>query len=74
MKKLELREVAGGGLLFAPERNLRYGEIFAGIERVFKWPFMPLPNLSWDFMWWVPLRINSIILFSLKSVLRRGTG
>lgn len=38
-KKLELREVGGGGFLVAPERNLRYGELFAGVERVFKWPF-----------------------------------
>ncbi|HEY5773308.1 MAG TPA: DUF5686 and carboxypeptidase regulatory-like domain-containing protein [Chitinophagaceae bacterium] len=41
-KKLELREIAGGGFLFAPERNLRYGEIFAGIEKVLKIPFNPL--------------------------------
>src|SRR6187402_2572359 len=41
-KKLELREIAGGGFLFAPERNLRYGEVFAGIEKVLKIPFNPL--------------------------------
>jgi hypothetical protein len=41
-KRLQLREVAGGGFLSAPERNLRYGELFAGVERVFKWPFNPL--------------------------------
>jgi hypothetical protein len=41
-KKLELREIAGGGFLFAPERNLRYGEIFTGIEKVLKIPFNPL--------------------------------
>jgi len=40
LKKIGLREVAGGGFLFAPERNnLRYVEAFAGIERVFKYPF-----------------------------------
>lgn len=39
LKNLRLREVAGGGFLFAPERNLRYVEAFTGIERVFKWPF-----------------------------------
>lgn len=40
LKKIGLREVAGGGFLFAPERNnLRYAEAFAGIERVFKYPF-----------------------------------
>ena len=38
-KKLKLREVGGAGFLFAPERSLRYVEAFAGIERVFKWPF-----------------------------------
>jgi Family of unknown function (DUF5686) len=42
-KKLRLREVAGGGFLFAPERNnLRYGEVFGGVERVFKYPFNQL--------------------------------
>ncbi len=46
MKKLELREVAGAGFLIAPERNLRYGEVFAGIERVFKWPFNPLTKFK----------------------------
>src|SRR4029078_1935420 len=28
LKKLELREVAGGGILFAPEKNLNYFELF----------------------------------------------
>jgi hypothetical protein len=46
LKKLELREVAGGGLLIAPERNLRYVEGFAGIERVIKWPFNPLTKFK----------------------------
>ncbi len=41
LKKLELREIAGGGFLYAPERQLKYGELFAGIERVFRWPFDP---------------------------------
>ena len=41
-KKLELREIAGGGFLIAPERNLRYAELFTGIEKVFKIPFYPL--------------------------------
>lgn len=39
LKKLGLREVGGAGFLIARERNLRYAEAFAGIERVFKWPF-----------------------------------
>ena len=38
-KKIGLREVAGAGFLIAPERNLRYVEALAGIERVFKLPF-----------------------------------
>ncbi len=42
-KKIGLREIAGAGFLFAPERNnLRYGEVFCGIERVFKIPFNQL--------------------------------
>lgn len=45
-KKLQLQEVAGGGFLIAPERNLRYAELFAGIERVFKWPFNPLSRIK----------------------------
>jgi hypothetical protein len=39
IKKLGLREVAGAGFLYAPERNLKYAESFVGVERVFKWPF-----------------------------------
>lgn len=46
LKKLQLREIAGGGFLLAPERDLRYGELFAGIERVFKWPFNPLTKFK----------------------------
>jgi hypothetical protein len=46
LKKLQLREVAGGGFLIAPERSLRYVEGFAGIERVFKWPFNPLSKFK----------------------------
>jgi hypothetical protein len=46
LKKLQLREVAGGGFLIAPERSLRYVETFAGIERVFKWPFNPLTKFK----------------------------
>ena len=43
LKKLGLREIAGVGVLYAPERkNLRYAEAFAGIERVFKYPFNQL--------------------------------
>lgn len=45
-KKLKLQEIAGGGFLFAPERDLRYAEFFAGIERVFKWPFNPLARVK----------------------------
>ena len=46
LKKLKLQEVAGGGFLIAPERNLKYLEVFTGIERVFKWPFNPLARLK----------------------------
>ncbi|MBO9205310.1 MULTISPECIES: DUF5686 and carboxypeptidase regulatory-like domain-containing protein [Niastella] len=46
LKKLQLREVAGGGFLIAPERSLQYIETFAGIERVFKWPFNPLSKFK----------------------------
>lgn len=43
LKKVGLREVAGAGFLFAPERNnLRYVEAFTGLERVFKFPFNQL--------------------------------
>ena len=41
-KKIGLREIAGTGFLIAPERNLRYAELFAGVERVFKYPFNQL--------------------------------
>ena len=46
LKKLQLREVVGGGFLIAPELDLRYGELFAGIERVFRWPFNPLTKFK----------------------------
>jgi hypothetical protein len=46
LKKLQLREVAGAGFLIAPERDLRYVEGFAGIERVIKWPFNPLTKFK----------------------------
>ncbi len=42
-KKLQLREIAGAGFLIVPERNnLKYVEIFTGIERVFNFPFSQL--------------------------------
>lgn len=46
LKKLKLQEIAGGGVLIAPDRDLRYAEFFAGIERVFKWPFNPLARVK----------------------------
>lgn len=46
LKKLQLREIAGGGVLIVPERKLRYFELFAGVERVFKWPFNPLTKFK----------------------------
>ena len=41
-KKIGLREIAGAGFLIAKERNLRYAEIFTGVERIFKYPFNQL--------------------------------
>ncbi len=42
-KKVGLREIAGAGFLLAPDRNnLRYAEVFAGVEKVFKYPFNQL--------------------------------
>lgn len=46
LRHLRLREVAGAGFLVAPERDLRYGELFTGIERIFKWPFNPLTKFK----------------------------
>lgn len=45
-KKLQLREVAGAGFLVAPERDLQYGELFAGLERSFTSPFNPLDRFK----------------------------
>lgn len=36
LKKLNLLEVAGGGILYAPERNLKYAEAFFGIEKIIR--------------------------------------
>ncbi|MES2891844.1 MAG: DUF5686 and carboxypeptidase regulatory-like domain-containing protein [Bacteroidota bacterium] len=36
LKKLNLLEVAGGGILYVPERNLRYAEVFFGVEKVIR--------------------------------------
>jgi hypothetical protein len=49
LKKLKLREVAGAGFLVAPERNLRYAEVFAGVERAFESPFNPLDKIKIGF-------------------------
>lgn len=46
LKKLKLREIAGTGLLITKERNLRYAELFAGIERAFQSPFNPLDKFK----------------------------
>ncbi|GAA4732381.1 hypothetical protein GCM10023229_07850 [Flavisolibacter ginsenosidimutans] len=46
LKKLKLREIAGAGFLFTQERNLRYGEVFAGVERAFQSPFNPLDKFK----------------------------
>ena len=49
MKKLQITEIAGAGFLIAPERGLRYVEVFTGVERVFKWPFNPLTKVKIGF-------------------------
>lgn len=49
MKKLGLQEIAGTGFLIAPERDLRYAEAFAGIEKVFNSPLNPLSKLKIGF-------------------------
>ncbi len=36
MKKLRLQEIAGGGFLYVPEKNLKYYEFFVGMEKTFK--------------------------------------
>jgi hypothetical protein len=46
LKKLKLREIAGTGFLITQERNLRYGELFAGVERAFQSPFNPLDKFK----------------------------
>ncbi|MBS1919094.1 MAG: carboxypeptidase-like regulatory domain-containing protein [Bacteroidetes bacterium] len=46
MKKLKLNEIAGGGFLISQERNLHYAEIFAGLERIFKFPLNPLSKFK----------------------------
>lgn len=46
LKKLKLREIAGTGFLITQERNLRYAELFAGLERAFQSPFNPLDKFK----------------------------
>jgi hypothetical protein len=46
MKKLKIMEVAGAGFLIAPERDLRYAEFFAGIEKVITWPSNPISKFK----------------------------
>ncbi|ANH84020.1 hypothetical protein A8C56_17010 [Niabella ginsenosidivorans] len=46
LKKIGLREVVGGGFLIAPERSLRYGEVYAGIERVLRIPFLSIGKVK----------------------------
>jgi hypothetical protein len=46
LKKIQLREVGGAGFLMAPERNLRYAELYAGIERAFQSPSNPLDKFK----------------------------
>jgi hypothetical protein len=46
MKKLKILEVAGAGFLIAPERDLRYAEVFAGLEKVITWPSNPISKFK----------------------------
>lgn len=46
LKKIQLREVAGGGFLIAPERQLRYAEFFAGIERAIEIKLLPFTKFK----------------------------
>jgi hypothetical protein len=36
LKKLNVLEVGGAGILYAPERNLTYAEVFFGLEKIFR--------------------------------------
>jgi hypothetical protein len=36
LKKLNLLEVGGGGILYAPERDLKYAELFFGLEKIIR--------------------------------------
>ena len=36
LKKLNLLEVAGAGILYVPERNIKYAELFFGVEKVIR--------------------------------------
>ena len=36
LNKTKIREVAGGGFLYVPERNYQYSELFFGLNRIFK--------------------------------------
>ena len=37
MKKLRIRETAGGSVLIAPERrNMVFGEVYAGIDKIIR--------------------------------------
>ena len=36
LKKLNLLEVAGGGIMYVPEKNLRYAEMFFGVEKIIR--------------------------------------
>jgi Family of unknown function (DUF5686)/CarboxypepD_reg-like domain len=36
LNKTKIREVAGGGLLFVPERKYQYSELYSGLNRIFK--------------------------------------
>ena len=47
MSRLKITESAGTGILIAPERNLRYVEFFAGIEKQITIFRQPLKICVW---------------------------
>ena len=68
VKKLKLAESAGVGFLIAPERNLRYVEFFAGIEKQFTILRQPLRLGAWGVSSYANQFKNPIQLkFSLRA-------
>ena len=49
IKKLKIMEIAGAGMLIAPERDLRYVEAFVGLEKIITWPSNPISKFKLGF-------------------------